>query len=83
MASKPKKFQQTPKRESFHHSKSDPWYNLKVWRGNHGKPFGQRGGLREQQLINTPYCEQCKRNGITNHVIEKYISFLRCFKGVL
>lgn len=52
--------------------KADPWYNRPIWKGNPNKPLGQRGGLRERQLLNTPYCEACKeRDGIINDVTGK------------
>lgn len=53
------------KEKAFAGSKAHPFYNHKIWRGSRpNKPFGQRGGLREKKLMETPYCEQCKENGI-------------------
>lgn len=51
--------------------KADPWYNKPVWKGNPNKPLGQRGGLREAQLLKEPYCEHCKQEGIINDVTGK------------
>lgn len=58
---------------------SDPWYHLsrkqanKIgfstnWKGNPNKPIGQRGGLREAQLMREPCCEVCKEQGVLNDV---------------
>ena len=71
MAIKPKRFRTRPKQKSFHQSKTDVWYNLKIWRGNPNKPLGQRGGLREEHLLSNPCCENCKEEGIINYVLEK------------
>lgn len=57
-----------------------PFYNHKIWRGsNPNKPLGQRGGLREMQLREVPYCEKCKEEkgiikdvsfgGIVDHIV--------------
>jgi len=51
--------------------KSDPWYNLPVWKGNPNKPLGQRGGAREAQLIKQPFCEECSSEGVMNDVTGK------------
>ncbi len=45
-------------------TKSHPWYNLSIWKGNPNKPLGQRGGLREAQLIKQPLCEDCLNQGV-------------------
>ena len=55
----------------FATSKSDPWYNLPIWKGNPNKPHGKRGGLREAQIMNVPYCEHCKEHGIVKDVTGK------------
>lgn len=57
-------------RKSYGYSSDlDPWYQLKLWRGNPNKPLGKRGGLRERQLLSQPYCEKCKKEkGIYNDV---------------
>lgn len=57
--------------KKFVTSKSDPWYNLPIWKGNPNKPLGQRGGLREAQILREPYCRQCKENGIIKDVTGK------------
>lgn len=41
-------------------NKTHPWYNKSEWRGNPNKPIGRRGGLREQQLLEEPFCEHCQ-----------------------
>lgn len=55
----------------FGGSKTDPWYNKPIWKGNPNKPLGKRGGLREQQLLKVPYCESCKERGIIKDVTGK------------
>lgn len=57
-------------RQYGYSSDLDPWYNKSVWRGsNPNAPLGQRGGLRERQLLSQPYCEKCKEEkGIYNDV---------------
>lgn len=53
-------------------SKLDPWYNKPIWKGNPNKPLGERGGLRERQLLQQPYCEVClEEKGIYNDVTSK------------
>lgn len=52
-------------------SEVHPWYQTKRWRGNPNKPLGQRGGLREAQLLSTPYCEMCKKEGRITDVTGK------------
>lgn len=50
-------------------SELHPWYNNKVWKGNPNKRPGQRGGIRESKLLETPYCRLCKEeDGIINDV---------------
>lgn len=49
-------------------SSSDPWYNHKIWRGSINKPFGQRGGMRERQLLKVPYCIKCKEEGVIKDI---------------
>lgn len=68
-------------RKSFQGSKAHPWYNLPLWKGNPNLPLGQRGGLREKQLLSEPYCRKCKqekgivkdvtgkRAGVADHII--------------
>lgn len=39
-------------------------YNKPIWKGNPNKPMGERGGIREQQLLSEPFCRHCKAKGI-------------------
>lgn len=39
------------------------WYHTSLWRGNQNKELGDRGGLREQQLMQQPYCAECEKEG--------------------
>lgn len=41
-----------------------PFYQSSEWRGNPNKPLGQRDGLREDQLIRKPNCEECEKEGV-------------------
>lgn len=54
-------------------SELDEWYNHKIWRGSTpNKPLGQRGGRREMQLLEQPYCEKClEEDGVYNDVTGK------------
>ena len=66
---------------SFATKKSDHWYNLPIWKGNPNKPLGERGGMREAQLLREPYCRTCKEEkgiikditgkgaGVADHII--------------
>ena len=57
--------------KSFANTKSDPWYNFPIWKGNPNNEHGNRGGLREAQLQRVPYCEHCKDDGLIKDVTGK------------
>lgn len=46
--------------------KGNSLYSLPLWKGNPNKPLGQRGGIREAQLIKEPFCKHCKEEGLIN-----------------